>query len=313
VIVALVAILCEVRHVVLGLLERRRLLGGFSVFVYAAVFATFVVFERPGLGVAHGFYVAIVLAGIATGPLGGALAGVLATLLYAIGIVVNPHVPPADIPTVATAIRLLTFVLVGTMIGYFASTSRRLLGSANELMAELMILAKRDFLTGLPNQRAFETTISSFLQRCEPFVLLIGETEALARLSHGGNRREREDLLLDFAEQLCRAAGAEAEITRTGNEQLGIVAPCADGREAGQLAAKLERALDEARCRATFGWATCPRDGDNALALFTAASERLYARKIVRGDRRPDAARHELVDELLHRRPAPCVEPTPRA
>jgi len=291
------------RHVVLPLLERWRLLGGLSLLVYAAVFATFVVFERPGLGIAHGFYVAIVLAGIATGPLGGALAGVLATVLYAIGIVVNPHVPPADIPTVATAIRLLTFVLVGTMIGHFAKTSRTLLGSANELTAELMILAKRDFLTGLPNQRAFETTISSFLQRRGPFALLIGETEALARLSHGGNQREREDLLLDFAQQLRRAAGAEAAITRTGNEQLGILAPCPDGHGAGQLAARLERALEDARCRATFGWATYPHDGDNALALFTAASERLYARKIVRGDRRPDAVRPERADELLHDRP----------
>jgi GGDEF domain-containing protein len=288
------------RHVVLRLLARRRLVGGLSLLVYAVVFAAFVVFERPGLGVAHGFYVAIVLAGIATGPLVGALAGVLATVLYAIGIVINPHVPPADIPTVATAIRLLTFTVVGTMIGYFASTSRALLGSANELMAELTILAKRDFLTGLPNQRAFATTISSFLERREPFVLLIGETEALARLSHGGNQREREDLLLDFAEQLRRAAGAEPDIARTGNEQLGILASCADGREAGQLAAKLERALDEARCRATFGWATYPHDGDNALALFTAASERMYARKIVLVDRRADAAGPELADELLH-------------
>jgi GGDEF domain-containing protein len=285
---------------VLRLLERRRLVGGLSLFVYAAVFAAFVVFERPGLGVAHGFYVAIVLVGIATGPLVGALAGVLATVLYAIGIVINPHVPPADIPTVATAIRLVTFVVVGTMIGYFASMSRTLLGSANELMAELTILAKRDFLTGLPSQRGFETTISSFLQRCEPFVLVIGETEALGRLSHGGNQREREDLLLDFAELLRRAAGAEAEIARTGNEQLGILASCPDGREAGQLAVKLERALDGDRCRATFGWATYPHDGDNALALFTAASERMYARKILRGDRHADAVRPERTDELLH-------------
>jgi GGDEF domain-containing protein len=106
--------------------------------------------------------------------------------------------------------------------------------------------------------------------------------------------------LLDFAEQLRRAAGAEADIARTGNEQLGILTSCGDGREAGQLAAKLERALDGDRCRATFGWATYPHDGDNALALFTAASERMYARKILRGDRHADAVRPELVDELLH-------------
>jgi GGDEF domain-containing protein len=268
------------------LLMRRRLLGSSSLLVYAAVFVLFVIFEQPGLGIAHGFYLAIVLAGIATGPLLGALAGVLATGLYAVAIVINPHVPPAEIPTEATAIRLGSFVLVGLMIGYFASMTRTLLAGANELLAELTILAERDFLTGLPNQRAFEGKISSYLQRRTPFVLLVGETAALARLSHGGSQRERENLLLDFAELLRRAAGGEADISRTGNEQFGILVSRGNG---GQLAARLERSLDNEGCQATFGWAMYPDDGDNALALFTAASERLYARKIVRGEWKPDA------------------------
>jgi hypothetical protein len=34
-----------------------------------------------------------------------------------------------------------------------------------------------------------------------------------------------------------------------------------------------------------FGWAVFPQDGENALSLYRAADERLYARKLVRGDR----------------------------
>ena len=35
----------------------------------------------------------------------------------------------------------------------------------------------------------------------------------------------------------------------------------------------------------TFGWAVFPGDGENALSLYRAADERLYARKLVRGER----------------------------
>jgi hypothetical protein len=35
----------------------------------------------------------------------------------------------------------------------------------------------------------------------------------------------------------------------------------------------------------TFGWAVYPTDGENALSLYRAADERLYARKLVRGER----------------------------
>ena len=31
----------------------------------------------------------------------------------------------------------------------------------------------------------------------------------------------------------------------------------------------------------TFGWATFPQDGDNALSLYRAADERLYARRVI--------------------------------
>ena len=146
------------------------------------------------------------------------------------------------------------------VIGYFASMTGTLLAGANELLAELTILAERDFLTGLPNQRAFEGKISSHLRRRTPFVLLVGETAALPRLSHGGSQRERENLLLDFAELLRRAAGGEADISRTGNEQFGILV---SRRNGGQLAAKLERSLDNEGCQATFGSAMYPDDGDS--------------------------------------------------
>ena len=54
-----------------------------------------------------------------------------------------------------------------------------------------------------------------------------------------------------------------------------------------QLAARLERMLVDDRTKATLGWAVFPQEGDNALALYRAASERLYARKVMRSYLRP--------------------------
>ena len=39
--------------------------------------------------------------------------------------------------------------------------------------------------------------------------------------------------------------------------------------------------------KATVGWAVYPHEGENALALYRAANERLYARKVMRSYLRP--------------------------
>ena len=56
--------------------------------------------------------------------------------------------------------------------------------------------------------------------------------------------------------------------------------------DARSLAVATESRLRLAGEQVTFGWATYPQDGENALALYRAADERLYARKVARGLRR---------------------------
>jgi hypothetical protein len=46
----------------------------------------------------------------------------------------------------------------------------------------------------------------------------------------------------------------------------------------------LEQALAGRGVPTRFGWAVYPHEGDNALALYRAADERLYARKLVGAD-----------------------------
>jgi GGDEF domain-containing protein len=263
---------------------RRRLLAA-SGLGYAVVFALFLVFERPGLGIAHAFYIPIIVAAMAEGPITGAMAGMVATVLYAAAVTINPHIPSTDVPTLATAIRMVSFVAVGGMIGYYASLNRRLMGGAYDLVEELSILARRDVVTGLPNTRGFEDVINKRLESQQPFTLLVGDAPDVTG----------DDKLLSVGDRLARYVEPGDEVARVGETQFAVLAAAHD---AGGLGSRLERLLDSAGFQLTFGWATYPRDGANALALFRAADERLYARKIVRGEWRPTAASAGLVEEL---------------
>jgi len=72
-----------------------------------AVFTAFALYEKPGPGLGHFFYVAIILAALATGPAIGAGAAVIATAMFAVGVIVNPQIPPSEVLTTSTGIRLI--------------------------------------------------------------------------------------------------------------------------------------------------------------------------------------------------------------
>src|SRR5881275_3100928 len=108
-----------------------------------AIFVAFALYEEPGLGLGHFFYVSIILAALATGPAIGAAAAVVATGMFAAGLLLNPHIPSNEVLTTSTAIRFVTYMTVGVVTGYFAKRNRVLMG-------ELQLLAERDAITGLP-------------------------------------------------------------------------------------------------------------------------------------------------------------------
>ena len=251
-----------------------------------AIFALFWVFERPGLGLAHGYYIAIILAALVTGPRLGAAAGLLATVLYGIGIYVNPHVPVAELPSLATCIRAVTYVSVGLVVGLYASRNRALAARLAELMEELRVLADRDVLTGLPNTRAFEVAVSARLDLGQPFVLFVGDLDGLKRVNQASGYDEGNDLLQRVAERLTRLLPSACDVARIGGDEFALLLACERPDDASRLASRLERDLDAEGARITFGWSTFPQDGSTALALYRVADERLYARKILRGERR---------------------------
>jgi GGDEF domain-containing protein len=233
----------------------------------AAIYGAFLLYETPGLGIGHFYYLSILLAALATGPWFGAIAGAAATGMYATGVVLNPSIQSSEVLSTSTAIRLVTYVAVGGVTGYFARESRL-------ATAELQVLAERDAVTGLPNTRAFERAIGERLGAQQPFVLLVGALDAQSGPDPG-------TLVNSVAELLLRALEPEDDLARIGHQEFAVLAPLPRADDARRLAAHLERALAGSGVGLTFGWATFPQDGDNALALYRAADERLYARRVI--------------------------------
>ena len=249
-----------------------RLFLGTAAAIYVTVFGLFLLLEHPGLGIGHFYYLAIALVALGFGPAWGAAAGLLATVLYTIGVFFNHTMPSSEILTLATPIRMINYLAIGGLLGWFAAHYR----SAN---AELQVLAQRDLVTGLPNTRAFELAIDRRLSSSGSFALLVGDLDSV------GLHDDADRALRVLADTVAGVLGPETDIARVGADELAVLTPCDTVEQAAQLAVRLERTLCESGVLVTFGWSASPREGENALTLYRAADERLYARRVLRQPR----------------------------
>jgi diguanylate cyclase (GGDEF)-like protein len=256
--------------------RHRALVVGSSLACFAIVFTAFVLFEVPGLGIAHFFYLPVAGVALSGGVRRGVSAGLGASVLFTLGVLINPHISPTEIISFTTPIRLLTYTSIGALIGWFAARDR-------ELVERLRVLAERDFLTGLPNTRAFEAAIARRFAHGRPFMLLLGDMDGLKRINDSRGHAEGNDALRRLADMLGSVLRPEDEVARVGGDEFAVITSPLGGEEAAALAARLESVLAAQAVRITFGWALYPTDGENALSLYRAADERLYARKLVRG------------------------------
>jgi diguanylate cyclase (GGDEF)-like protein len=257
----------------------RRLLLSAALVSAAVVFVCFLLYERPGLGIGHFYYLAIALAAMAGGSGLGAAAGVVATGLYVAGVLINQNVPSNELLTTGSVTRGVTYVTIGALIGWFASHNRA-------MVDELRVLADRDVLTGLPNTRAFESAITRRLASGRAFALLVADMDALKDFNRDEGFTAGNDALRRLADRLATSLGPDDDVARVGSDEFAILASVTS-EGAARLATRLERTLADDRTKATLGWAAFPQEGDNALALYRAASERLYARKVMRSYLRP--------------------------
>ena len=251
----------------------RRLVFAIALLCYAIVFTCFVLFEVPGLGLGHFFYIPVALLALACGTRFGFLGGALAAGLYALAIVVTPRLPTRDVLTYATAIRFTTFTSCGLLVGWFANEHRR-------HVEQLRSLAERDFLTGILNTRVFDESLARRCDAGRPFVLLLGDMDNLKTVNDTHGHMAGNDELRRLAEGLTRELGPADELARVGGDEFGVLI---DGTaaDAPDLCRRLRERLATQDLHLTFGWAALEHDGVAPLELFRKADDRLYAAKLV--------------------------------
>jgi diguanylate cyclase (GGDEF)-like protein len=251
--------------------------------LYAVVFTVFVVFEVPGLGLGHFFYIPVALLALACGARIGLIGGVLATALYALAIYVTPRLPARDAFTAATVIRLFTYSSCGVLIGWFASRHR-------QHLERLRVLAERDFLTNLLNTRVFDEALARRCLAGRPFLLVLGDMDNLKEVNDTHGHAAGNVELRRLADALTQVMEAEDELARVGGDEFAILT---DGgvTEAADLCARLRAALAVQGLQITFGWAALPEDGAGPVELFRKADDRLYAAKLIQRN-------HRVVEQL---------------
>ena len=251
--------------------------------VFALVATGLVLFERPGLGMSHGFYIGIALAALATDSRVGAAAGLLAGALYATGALLNGELHAQYLLTASTAIRLLTFVSTGALIGWFARSNR-------ELVARMQELAETDSLTALPNTRRFEAELLRHCRDSAVFAVLIGDLDGLKLTNDRDGHAAGNVLLRRTAAALHELTRDHDLVARIGGDEFAVLARVGSETEAAALCGELEAELERRRVKMSFGWALSPIDGRTAAELLHRADERLYRSKAGRKSRESVAA-----------------------
>jgi diguanylate cyclase (GGDEF)-like protein len=266
-------------------LSHRGALVSAALASYAAISVAYVAFEVPGLGIGHLFYLPIALVALASGALLGAGAGAFATVLYVACVLVNHRIPSADVLTASTAIRAVTYICSGALIGAFASRNRA-------LVDRLQSLAERDFLTGLLNARAFDAAL---VRRCVGpgrFAVLLADFDGLKAMNDRDGHAAGNALLRRGAAALESMLREGDQLARVGGDEFAILAAMSSPEDAESLARRVEDELGRQGVALSVGWALFPVDGGTSISLYRRADERLYASKGAR------KARDEVVSLL---------------
>ena len=137
--------------------------------------------------------------------------------IYVGAVVLAPGVPSAQALTTATGIRLVTFTIVGALMGFYASRNR-------QLVDRLRDLAGRDFITGLRQRahlrrRAREALRSREAVRARARRRRRPERDQPGARPRGGQRRARSG----SARSCTQHAEPDDVIARIGGDEFALL------------------------------------------------------------------------------------------
>jgi diguanylate cyclase (GGDEF)-like protein len=245
---------------------------------YGAVLAASVLAEQPRLGIGHFYYVPICILALSTDTIRGAGAGVLATALYTLGVVVRPDMPTADVLTGSSLIRLATFCGVGALVGWYASRNRA-------LVSRLRQHALEDFVTGIGNARMFDEELARRCASDRRFTLVLADVDDFGQVNQTHGHEAGNTALRGVASALVDAAGPTTVVTRIGGDEFALLTHLPPDQTA-IICHRAARAVAADGLQLSFGTTSTPDDGTTAVELFRKADDRLFAAKLVSRNRR---------------------------
>ena len=233
--------------------------------------------EHPGLGIAHFYYLPLCLIALATDLMGGLLAGALAAAVYCASVFASPRIPSSHALTAATGIRLVTFALVGALVGLYASRNR-------QLVERLRGDVARDFVTGIGNAHAFDDELSRRCADGAPFTLLLLDVDGLKAINDVHGHAAGNVALRHVGETLAALAGDDDVAARVGGDEFALITT-APPNEAIALADELNVVIAAESLTVTAACTSAPQDGSTATGLFHKADDRLFTAKLLRANR----------------------------
>jgi diguanylate cyclase (GGDEF)-like protein len=170
----------------------------------------------------------------------------------------------------------------------FANQAMTALDAAAQF-EEMRFLADHDPLTRLFNRRVFSQRLiaesARFARYQRPFSLVVSDLDGFKGLNDTRGHLAGDRALEAFAQLLQDGRREVDGVYRIGGDEFALVLPEAADEEAAAVTERLRTALatstDErlAGLGASFGVASCPRDGDDPDDLFRRADQSMYAHK----------------------------------
>ena len=140
-------------------------------------------------------------------PPGALPPAIAATGFYTVGIMLNPHLATSQMLTAGSIVRLITYTMMGALVGWFASHHR-------DLSDRLRIASERDHLTGLLNTRAFDAALTSRLEQGRPFGLMLADMDNMKEINDAEGHAVGNDVLRHAGEMLARELRARRRRSR---------------------------------------------------------------------------------------------------
>ncbi|MGN6610761.1 MAG: GGDEF domain-containing protein [Angustibacter sp.] len=186
------------------------------------------------------------------------------------------HVGPEQV--VRLVLAALIWVVLSDVLALRAAAN---LDRANDLLQQ----AETDALTGLPNRRALETTLTTL---SPGDVVLVLDLDHFKQVNDTGGHDYGDQVLVDFAATLLAVVRGRDQVARYGGEEFVLVLPQDNGLGLGaaSVTARLRQRWSERYPHITWsGGASCHQEGADPHLTLRDADRALYRAKEAGRDR----------------------------